>query len=290
MTAFEVLSSDASRLGECPIWCDRTQRLWWVDVLEPTLWSHDPVSGACRRHALRARRLGSLALRRDGGLILACEDGLYRYDPESGEQVFVVDPEPGIPGHRKNDGRADWTGNFWIGTLKEDDYAPVGAVYRVASDKAVSRQATYMAIPNGLAFDEARQRVYFADTRAHTIWVAPYDGHVAQMEKREVFARTTAPARPDGSCVDSEGFVWNAEYAGGRLVRYAPSGKVADVIQLPVSHPTCCCFGGDALDRMYVTSAVEPLTNEQRAVEPLAGRVIVLDVGVRGKPEHRVNF
>ena len=97
-------------------------------------------------------------------------------------------------------------------------------------------------------------------------------------------------ARPDGSCIDAEGFLWNAEYAGGRLVRFAPSGEIAAAIDLPVSHPTCCCFGGPGLDRLYVTPAVEPLTPQQREAEPLAGRVLMLDLGIKGRPEGRLAF
>jgi sugar lactone lactonase YvrE len=290
MSKIEAVSGEPSRLGECPLWCDRTRRLWWVDVLTPALWSHDPSTGVTRSHAVAARRLGSLALLETGGLLLACDDGLHVYDPASGEQRFLLDPEPGRPGHRKNDGRADSGGSFWIGTLRERDYAPVGALYRVAPDLTVSMVARDLAIPNALAFDPDRGRMYYGDTRAYRIWVCDYDPVSGRVGDRRIFATTTAPARPDGSCTDAEGCVWNAEYAGGRVVRYAPSGEVLRVVELPVSHPTCCCFGGDALDRLYVTSAREPLTDQQAQAEPLAGRVLILDVGVTGRREFRARL
>lgn len=281
----EAVGSAVTRLGECPVWSARDKKLWWVDVLTPALWSHDPVTGETERHLVRARRIGSLALRQQGGLLLACDDGLYGYDPETGDQTLLVDPEPGVEGHRKNDGRTDWAGNFWIGTLRERDYAPVGAIYRVERDRSVSTIATGLAIPNALAFDADRGRAYFADTRAYRICVCDYDAVTGETGERRIFAETVAPSRPDGSCIDAEGYVWNAEYAGGRLTRYAPSGSIDRVVELPVSHPTCCAFGGDDLDRLYVTSAIEPLTPEERQAEPLAGRLLVLDVGVRGRPE-----
>jgi sugar lactone lactonase YvrE len=283
----EALGAQPNRLGECPIWCERSARLWWVDVLAPALWSHDPATGTCMRHPIKARRLGSVALHEDGGLILACEDGLYAYDPASGRQTFLVDPEPAAQGHRKNDGRCDSAGNFWVGTLREADYAPVGALYRVAPDLAVTVADTGLAIPNALAFDPDRHRMYYADTRAYRIWVREHDPQTGTLGERRIFASTVAPARPDGSCIDAEGCVWNAEYAGGRLVRYAPSGEVRRVIELPVTYPTCCCFGGPDLDRLYVTSAREPLTLDQIGAEPKAGRVLVIEAGVSGRPEYR---
>ncbi|SCB58651.1 Sugar lactone lactonase YvrE [Rhizobium aethiopicum] len=276
----------AARLGECPIWCGASQRLWWVDVLTPALWSYDQKRGVIAEHKVAARRIGSLALRKKGGLLLACDDGLYQYDPEAETQLFLVDPEPGRPGHRKNDGRADWAGNFWIGTLRETDYAPVGAIYLVSPELSVAKQFSGLAIPNALAFDQERRRVYFADTRAYTIWMSDYEAETGQIGERRVFARTAAPARPDGSCVDAEGFLWNAEYAGGRLVRYSPDGRIDRVLDLPVSHPTSCCFGGENLEQLWVTSASEPLSTAERLAEPLSGRLLVLDVGLRGRPEY----
>lgn len=283
----EPVSAVRSRLGECPVWCERTRRLWWVDVLAPALWSFDPAGGACRSHRVGARRLGSIALRRGGGLLLACDDGIHAYDPDSGRQTFLVDPEPGVAGHRKNDGRADPYGNFWVGTLREADYAKVGALYRIAPDLSVSQQAQGLAIPNSIAFDARRRRLYYADTRAYAIWACDQDPATGDISARRTFATTIPPARPDGSCIDAEGCLWNAEYAGGRIVRYAPSGEVLRSIALPVSHPTCCCFGGPGLDRLFVTTASEALAPQERAAEPLAGLTLALDVGARGRPEYR---
>lgn len=286
----EALPAPANRLGECPIWCDRTCRLWWVDVLEPALWSYDPATDRCQRHSICARRLGSIALRREGGLILACDDGLHVYDPDTGRQTFLVDPEPNRPTQRKNDGRADSLGNFWVGTLDEESYRPVGALYRIAPDLSITVCADRLRIPNALAFDAVGGRMYFADTREYAIWVCTYDPTTGETGKPSIFARTNAPARPDGSCIDAEGYLWNAEYAGRRLVRFAPSGEVSLSLDLPVTYPTCCCFGGENLDRLYITSAWEPLSLQERKDEHLAGRVLVVDVGIRGRPEFRVGF
>lgn len=288
--SIERLPAPANRLGECPLWCERTGRLWWVDVLAPALWSYDPLSGTCTSHAVVARRLGSIALRRSGGLILACEDGLYAYDPEAGTQRFLVDPEPNMPGHRKNDGRADPSGGFWVGTLEDVSYAPVGRLYRVTTTLAVTTEAEGIAIPNALAFDPERNRMYFADTRAYAIQVFDFSRRTGHIANGRVFARTEPPARPDGSCIDAEGCLWNALYAGGAVVRYAPSGEVITTVPLPVTYPTCCCFGGPDFDRLFVTSALEPLSPDERANEPGAGHVHVLDAGVRGRPEFRVGF
>ncbi|AEQ51211.1 SMP-30/gluconolactonase/LRE family protein [Pelagibacterium halotolerans] len=286
---FEQISFEPSRLGECPLWCERTERLWWVDILQGRLWSYDPDSGQRHCHPVKARRLGSIALCEDGNLVLACDDGLYLYDPETGKQDFFVDPEPGRPENRKNDGRADPYGNFWVGTLREADYAPRGKLYRISPEGAVFTEIDGLSIPNGLAFDQSRARMYFADTRAHAIWRCDHAAS-GKISNRQIFATTTPPARPDGSCIDAQGNLWNAVYAGSRICQYAPDGEILQSIELPVSHPTCLAFGGPGLDRLFITSALEPVPPGQREREPLAGHVLAFDAGVKGRVEHRLNF
>lgn len=280
----------ANRLGECPLWCERTGRVWWVDVLAPALWSLDPATGAARTHPVPGRRLGSIALRRSGGLLLAADDGLYVGDPETGDWAFVCDPEPGMADHRKNDGRADAAGRFWVGTLNERDYRPAGAIYRVGPGGESARMVDGLSIPNAVAFSPDSRTLYYADTRAYCIWACDFDVDSGAIADRRVFATTTPPARPDGSCVDAEGHVWNAEYAGGRLVRYDPAGRIAQVVELPVSHPTCCCFGGADLGTLYVTSARFPLTEDELSQEPLAGSLLAFRPGPAGRPEWRVGL
>ena len=93
------------------------------------------------------------------------------------------------------------------------------------------------------------------------------------------------PGVPDGSSVDREGFLWNAVFDGGCLVRYAPDGRTDRVVPLPVSRPSACTFGGPDLGTLYVTTAQFRLPLEKLAAEPYAGGLLALDVGVKGFPE-----
>jgi sugar lactone lactonase YvrE len=106
------------------------------------------------------------------------------------------------------------------------------------------------------------------------------------MSNERVFA-TTQLGYPDGSCIDADGCLWNAEYGGARVVRYTPKGKVDRVIAMPVTQPTCCCFGGKGLDTLYITSAAQQLTPAQLAEQPLAGGLFALNPGSTGLPEAR---
>jgi sugar lactone lactonase YvrE len=90
---------------------------------------------------------------------------------------------------------------------------------------------------------------------------------------------------PDGSSVDAEGFVWNAVFDGGCLLRYSPDGRIDRTVQLPVSRPSACTFGGPDLATLYVTTARFRLAPDKLAAEVHAGGLLALDVGVTGLPE-----
>jgi sugar lactone lactonase YvrE len=93
---------------------------------------------------------------------------------------------------------------------------------------------------------------------------------------------------PDGSVVDVEGCLWNAQWGAGRIARYRPDGRFDQAIELPASQPTCPAFGGPGLQTMFVTTAWRGLDPSQRQSQPLAGAVLAFELAIRGIPEHRI--
>lgn len=281
----EVAARGADRLGECPLWDERAKMLWWVDSRWPAAKRLDPGSGAVMMLVL-PEVVGSIALREAGGLLAATKSGLHLLDPSSGALEARANPEAHLPDNRFNDGRCDRQGRFWAGTMSDVRRDPVGSLYRFEPDFACTRLRNAIIIPNSLAFSPDNRTMYFADTNRHRIWAYDYDPATGAATRERVFA-DTGGKRPDGSCVDAEGCLWNAEYGGGRLVRYTPAGKVDRAIDVPVSNPTCCAFGGGDLGTLYVTTATQRLTPEDLARQPLAGSLLALRPGVKGLPEGR---
>ncbi len=209
-------------------------------------------------------------------------------DPGSGALKLVAAPERDIPGNRFNDGRCDRGGRFWAGTMSDGPREPTGSLYRLDPDGSCESMRSGIVIPNSIAWSPDDRVMYFADTYVNTIWAYDFDLATGAMRNERVFADcSNQPGRPDGSCVDAEGCLWNAEYGGWRVVRYTPDAKIDRVIELPVSNPTCCCFGGKDFDTLYICTARQRLTPEQLAREPLAGGLFAARPGVRGLPEAR---
>lgn len=233
-----------------------------------------------------AEVIGSIAFRAQGGLLAATKSGIHALDPDTGALAPLARPEMHLPDNRFNDGRCDRQGRFWAGTMSDVRRDPVGTLYRLDANLACTPLRNAIIIPNSLAWSPDGRTMYFADTNRHTIWAWNYDPHSGAATNERVFADTGA-GRPDGSCVDADGCLWNAEYGGWRIVRYTPGGAIDRVIELPVANPTCCCFGGPRLDELYITSARQHLSVEGLATQPLAGSVFAVRPGATGLPEGR---
>ena len=67
-------------------------------------------------------------------------------------------------------------------------------------------------------------------------------------------------------------------------MRYAPDGQIERIVTLPVRQTSSCAFGGPDLTTLYVTSAWDGLSPDERAAQPLAGGLFALETGVRGLP------
>ena len=256
-----------------------------MDSRAPAIKCVTPGNGTVTDHPL-PEVIGSIAFCESGRLLAATKSGIGFFDAASGSLETIARPESHLPDNRFNDGRCDRQGHFWAGTMSDLRRDPVGTLYRMDESFTCTPLRNAIVIPNSLAWSPDGRTMYFADTMRHTIWAWDYDPATGNATRERVFADTGA-GRPDGSCVDADGCLWNADYGGWRLVRYTPAGKVDRTIALPVANPTCCCFGGDGLDLLYVTTARQRLTPGELAAQPLAGSVLALRPGATGLAESR---
>jgi len=287
MTAICPVIEAQNILGETPLWCQATQALWWLDIDSAKLHRFRPSSNQHDSFLFNARFVGSLALRAKGGLLIALDLALHTFDPETGDLKLFCQVEPREIDNRLNDGRCDARGRFWVGTMDNQLSRPNGALYRVDPDGTVTRMFGDVIVSNAVAVSPDQKTLYFSDTRRFTMWAFDLD-ETGQLSNRRVFADYTQTGeRPDGACVDAEGFIWNVIFAGGRVVRYSPDGRIDRRIELPVTNPTCVCFGGDNYQTLYVTSARKFLTESRLQAEPLAGALLALEVGIQGLPESK---
>lgn len=272
-------------LGEGPIWDDRLNRLWWTDIQQSRLYFWDWDTRQPQWIAV-PERLGSFGLTSSAEwLICAFASGFALFRPGKGAIRWIARPEGEYCGIRFNDGRVDRSGNFWSGSMVEDEAladGAKGALYQLSAAGQLSRHIDGIGISNGIAWSANGGTLWFADSLLRTIWQFDFDAAANALSCAKIFAKLPEGFAPDGSEVDSEGGLWNAVWGGAQLARYSPDGPEVERIDLPVTQPTCLAFGGPERDHIFVTTAHEGMDEHQRKSEPLAGKILILRTGHTG--------
>lgn len=292
---WQRLPAPPALLGESPFWHPDEAALYWCDIPGQALHRWHPGTAAHRQWALPSEP-GCCAPLPDGQLLLAMRDGLFRFDPASGERACLAEPPYDPATERFNDGKADARGRLWVGTIYEPRTPPLAALYRFAGGR-LDRIAGDVTVSNGLAFSPDGGTLYWTDTTAHRISALDLDGAAGTVSRQRVFAEFPLKqagqdlrhygGRPDGAAVDAEGAYWVAMFEGQRLLRLAPDGHLLQDVPLPVRCPTMPCLGGPDLRTLYVTTARQNRPADELAAQPWAGSVLQMRVEVPGLP---VNF
>jgi sugar lactone lactonase YvrE len=283
MTNLRLAVAAEDILGEGPVWDAHAGRLYWVDIKGGRLrWLH-PTSGEDGVVAVD-NQVSAVAPRANGvGLLAARKDGVGVLDPETGAFTLRFDPEPDRPDNRANDGNVDIAGRFWFGTMHDGELDRTGAVYRLDPDWTCTRVLDGLGISNTLVCSPAGDVLYVADSLERTIDALDiYPATGAPGARRPFVHMRGDTCGPDGSAVDAEGHLWNAQWGGARIVRYAPNGEIDRIVRVPVDHPSSCAFGGEDLATLYITTARWLLDEQALARQPWAGGLLAFEPGVHG--------
>lgn len=282
-------------VDESIIWSAEEKALYWVDIGGKRIHRLEVESGAHGSWETPDFPT-SIGLCKDGGFIvgLTREVCLWR---RGGDFVPFAIPEPDLPDNRLNEGRVAPDGSFWVSTMQNNlnrDGSPkemtshTGAIYRIDPSGAVSQQTPHVyGITNTMAWTRSG-RFLFADTLANEIYSFGYDAHARRLTDRKTIVTGFDRGLPDGSSLDADDNLWNCRVVGGAAVaKFSEDGELLDLVELPVTWPTSCTFGGDDLSTLYVTSARFTMTPDHLAANPLEGSLVAVETNVRGSREPR---
>lgn len=286
-----VLPNLRCTLGEGPHWDADDGVLYWVDIVGKTAYALRPDDGGSRSWVFD-QPVAAIVPRQKGGLVVALADGLAFLDPDSGKTTPFVAPDGDHPGNRSNESRVDPMGRFWIGTMQNNigpngEDLPVtistGTLNCVTADGETSRFGENIGISNTLLWSADGTKMFFGDTITNTLNVYDFDMKTGVPSNPKVFFGPQDRGNMDGSAMDADGYIWNARWGGGCLIRFAPDGSVDRIIELPVTQPTSCVFGGPDLKTLYITSAAVGLEDNGN---PLEGALLSIRTEVAGQLCH----
>lgn len=270
--------------GEGPIWVEREQALYWVDIQAPAIWRMDDASGALRKWTPPGW-ICSIAPRAGGGFIAGAEHGFMAIDLDADRYDLIANPEQDLPTNRFNDGKVDRRGRFWAGTMDNGEKKVTGSLYRLDPDLSWTKIDSNYHVTNGPAFDAEGRLMYHTDSGLRTIYLFDVDGDGNVSNKRVFATFDEQQGYPDGMTVDAEGCLWVAFWDGWCVRRLSSEGRILREIKIPTQRTSSCMFGGPKLDRLYVTSCRTGLDEKTLAAQPLAGALFMIETDVCGIAE-----
>ena len=290
MKKVELYNDCKNLLGEGITWSADQENLYWLDVVIPSklFQLHLPTNKLST--FIMPEMISSISIRSKKDLIIASQYGVYNYNLTSNNFTRLIETEPLLKFNRSNDGASDIKGRFWFGTMQnnldeEGNDIPItkysGSLYRLDIDLTLDKIESNLGIPNTFIWNPDNTKFYFTDSMEEIIYSYDFDEESGEITNKTKFA-TFNRGIPDGSTMDSEGFVWNCRWGGSCVVRFDPLGRVDRVLEVPVENVTNCVFGGKDLKTLFITTARQGLSKEYVTKNPYAGSLFAIDLSIKG--------
>lgn len=272
-----------NELGEGPIWHASEQALYWTDIERAHYHRFHPGTGA--HEIVRVgQKVGALAFRKSGGLVLAAEHGFAIWEVSEGKSRPFGEVSRGEVPTRFNDGAVDARGRFWAGTLVGETG---NSLYRLDANGTIRCMDTGFGIPNGIGWSLDNRVMYFTDSATSRIYAYAFELETGEIRDRRVLVDSSErPGVPDGLTVDAEDHLWSARWEAGCVERYDPEGKLVLTVNVPARYPTSVAFGGPELSDLYITSALLEVPPAERVNHPVDGDLFRFKCGVKGREEY----
>lgn len=279
----ECIYDAKAQLGEGPSWLPARKQLLWVDIEKSRVHLFDPVTRGNQTFEIGCH-VGCAVPGTSGDIFVATAKGFGQLSLATGKTTWITDPEADLPGNRFNDGKADPAGRFWAGSLSYAEKEPIGGLFLLDEHRQARKVLGDVTISNGLGWSPDQRTFYYIDTPTMRVDAFEFDPVTSAISNRRTVIRVPQGiGYPDGMTTDREGMIWIGMWDGGAVTRWDPkTGEMTGKIELPVSRVTACCFGGENLDELYLTTASTRLDPAALAQQPLAGGLFRVKPGVQG--------
>jgi sugar lactone lactonase YvrE len=279
--SINAIGKRRSLWGEGPIWWNNS--LYYVDIEGKAIIRLNPDSEAETVWEF-SERIGCIAPCNNGQLLYAGDNGISIFDPQTNKSSSIIDPESHLPDNRFNDGKCDPYGRFWGGTISLKKIQGSAALYCLDSQQNIEKKLEGLTNSNGLAWSQDKKRFFHIDTPSRIIQAYAFDIDTSKISKLATIVDTEAlgfDSSPDGMTIDEQDNLWVAFCHGGCVACFdSKSGDLLQTIKIPAIETTACTFGGQTLNRLFITTGIKKGYSEKHA-----GKIFVIDgLPIKGTP------
>ena len=269
MSKVELFKDVKNSLGEGITWSSLNSCIYWLDIMpKSVLFKIDLYSNKLETFDLPEFVTASSIIS-NNEIALVSNNGVNRFDFNTNSYERIIDVEKDIPLNRSNDGASDAKGRLWFGTMQnnfnKDGSAKSldtksGNLYCLSGNQ-LNVVEKNLGIPNTFVWSPDNSKFYFADTIDGSLLEYKFNLDEGILSDKKFFFNFDRGA-PDGSTIDSEGFIWNCRWGGSCVVKIDPKGRVDQIYELPVENVTNCVFGGNDLKTLFITTANNSYKNK----------------------------
>ena len=291
MNKVELLYECKNTLGEGITYSSTNNILYWLDIGNISKLFKLNLSSHQKEIFDLPEIVTATSVKSEDELILASNNGLNLFNFSNNKFERVINIEDQLNSTRSNDGGSDAYGRFWFGTMQNnfDSYGNdipikenIGKLYKIDINKKISVVEESLGIPNTFVWSPDNTKFYFTDTLNGTILNYDFNLENGDLSNKKNFASFDR-GFPDGSTIDVDGCLWNCRYGGSCIVRFDPTGKVDQVIEMPVQNITNCVFGGKDLKTLFVTTA----SNKGENQNDLDGSLFAINLKYQGLEDNK---
>ena len=279
----QLVLDEKAILGEGPAWDEKTGCLFWVDIQGEKVHIYNPKTNHDRKINV-GEPIGAVVPREKGDAILALENGFAYLDLENENIEYMSRVEGDNSDTRFNDGKCDPAGRFWAGTMSKAESQAIGSLYYLDTDHKVRKMVENVTTSNGLAWSPDNNTFYYIDTPTQKVVAFDYDLGTGNIKNQKIvidFAEEKG--KPDGMNIDEEGRLWIAHWQGYQVSCWNPeTGNKLIKVEVPVERVTSCCFGGEDLKELYITTARTGVNSDELKKQPHAGCLFKVETEVKG--------
>jgi sugar lactone lactonase YvrE len=175
--------------------------------------------------------------------------------------------------YRSNDGGFCESHQLLSVMHRSDPENNLGFVYKVSGESCILLDNS-LHIPNSF-IEIGASKILISDSLMGDIWLYEMD-KIGSFVKKTLWAKFEPGIAPDGGCFVN-GLIFIALWDGAAIAVFNENGTLLKKLALPFLRPTNCKFNSIS-SQLWITSAFEGLSKEQKNLYPDSGNTLVYDL------------